>query len=660
MELAELQVSELARYLYKLAERSQDVFWIRSADFKSQLYVSPAYETIWGRSCRSLHDRPYSWVESFHVEDKEQVLARFLMQPKFGDNYQCEYRIVRPDNQIRWIQDNYFPLFDSQYRCFGYAGIAKDITREKKHLAELEEASHFFHFFAEKTQVVFWVRDPISIKQLYVSPAYEKIWGRSIEELYSNPSSWINTVIPEDRLKHNDTTRLQQLEEYGLDMPNENRYRIERPDGEVLWIKDTSFPIYDDKNRFIGFAGIAEDITKEVLHSKELQEAKDRAESANQAKSDFLAMMSHELRTPLNAILGMSQILRLKGIPKEFEECVSVITMAGNNLLALVNDILDFAKLEVGKLSFSQEPLDFNLLISQILYSLSHQAKEKGLEFKLNYDETIPGIVFGDAKRIRQILVNLLSNALKFTMRGSIEIDVKSLDRSDEKVTLSIAVRDTGIGISQEKLEFIFEKFSQVDSIYQRKHTGTGLGLAISKELVERMGGKIQVKSELGKGSQFTFTLPLRLPVSVLENPLQTFHKPVEKTQLQCNLKILLVEDNTINQTIAKIMLEEMGCQVHIYDRGQAVFENLETLNQFDLIFMDIGLPDMSGFEVVTKIRKHPSLKETPIVAMTAHILDRDKQQCFDVGMDGIIAKPISHEELIKIVKYWSSEIKTI
>ncbi len=651
--LAELQVTDLAKYFYKLAERSQDVFWIRSVDFKTQLYVSPAYESIWGRTCRSLYQSPESWIASLYPEDKEKILKKLSSLPKIGETYQYDFRIVRPDDQIRWIQDVCFPLFDSNQQCFGYAGIAKDVTYERQHLAELEEATRFLRFFAEKTRIVFWVRDPLCKKQIYVSPAYEKIWGRSSDFLYNNPESWIDTLIPEDRVPHSAKSRLQVLEENGPDFQYEDRYRIQHPNGHTLWIKDTSFPIYDHNNQFIGFAGIAEDITKEKLHEKELQDAKQRAEAANQAKADFLAMMSHELRTPLNAILGMAQILRMKGLPNELDECVSVISQAGNNLLSLVNDILDFAKLEVGKLSFSHEPLDLKLLISQVVESLMHQVNEKNISIRIEYPQNIPTLVFGDAKRIRQILVNLLSNALKFTNQGYIETRVCCLNQTMEEATLQISVCDTGIGIGSDKLEFIFEKFSQVDSIYQRKHSGSGLGLAISKELVERMGGKIQVASELGKGSEFSFILPLRLPKSVLDRSSvsQALEKKTDK--FQTDFHILLVEDNTINQKVAEIMLEDIGCSVDIMDNGETVLENVNFLNQYDLIFMDIGLPDMSGFEVVTKIRRKNALKSIPIIAMTAHMLESDKQNCFAVGMDGIIAKPISHEELVKTVEYW-------
>lgn len=535
------------------------------------------------------------------------------------------------------------------------------MSRLKK-LQSVDQASHFFRYFVEKTDTVFWVRDPSCNKQLYISPAYEKVWGRAPETLYKHPDSWIETLLPEDRVGPHVAENLveDQQNKTPDELQSEKRYRIQRPDGEIRWIKDVSFPIHDEENNFIGFAGIAEDITKYVLHDLELAEAKERAEMANQAKANFLAMMSHELRTPLNAVLGMTQVMRMKGISKELEDCVNVITQAGNNLLALVNDILDFAKLEVGQLSFSKDPLDLSLLVSQVICSLSHQAKEKGIELSAVYQAHAPNLVFGDAKRIRQILINLLGNAIKFTNRGFVKLEISCIKQQKYEANFCFKVSDTGIGINEDKLDFIFEKFSQVDSIYHRRHNGTGLGLAITKELVEKMGGHVHVKSEVGKGSEFSIELKLPLQRSSLEKPLNSNDiarwsgKVNAKENPQLGLNILLVEDNSINQRIAKIMLEDVGCQVDILDNGQSVINQAGELDRYDVIFMDIGLPDVSGFDVVSALRQKAELKKIPIIAMTAHILERDKQQCFAVGMNGVIVKPIAHEELVSTLQYWA------
>ena len=357
--LTDLYISHLGKYFHRLAEKSQDVFWVRDADYITQLYISPAYEKIWGIPGERLYKDSSLWLASVIPEDRERIVQEIeciKQTPRFKNNFQLEYRIIRPDNEIRYIHEIGFILFDDNQRFLGYAGMAKDITYEKGRVAELEAASRFFKLFAEKIHAVFWVHDPYRKKQIYVSPAYEKIFGRSCEELYQDPAGWINCLVPEDRDLHTDEVRVDVHKEQGARAQYENRYRIDHPDGRVVWIKDTSFPIYDQQEQFMGFAGIAEDISKDVMREQELQEAKQRIEVANQAKADFLAMMGHELRTPLNAILGMAQILKRKGVPSGLEGHVEIIRQAGLSLLSLVDDVLDFAKLDAGKLAFISEP----------------------------------------------------------------------------------------------------------------------------------------------------------------------------------------------------------------------------------------------------------------------------------------------------------------
>lgn len=652
MKMPDIQTAQLGRYFYKLAERSQDIFWIRSADYQQQIYISPAYETIFGRSCESLQEDPTGWMNYVIPEDIDEVrreIERTCHQPSVQDSYQLSYRIIRPDNTLRWIQEIGFPLFDVNLQCFGFAGVAKDVTNDKERIDELETATRFFRFFAEKIHSVFWVRDTLHSKQLYVSPAYEKIWGRSCESLYKNPEGWIETLVPEDRQGiHADGERLLALKEQGSTVHYESRFRIIRPDGSMAWIKDTSFPIHDKQEVFMGFAGIAEDITAEVLYEQELREAKQRAEIANHTKSEFLATMSHELRTPLNAILGMTQILKLKGLPQDCEEYVETISQAGSNLLALVNDVLDFARLEAGKLSLIIEKFDMRALLTQVVQSISYQVKEKKLTLETSVAKNIAPAVLGDAKRIRQILLNLLSNAIKFTKQGCIKVKIACFKKTKTNIFLYITVKDSGVGISDDKIDFIFEKFSRIDSIYNRKQQGIGLGLAIAKELVEKMGGLITVKSTVGEGAEFGFTLPLQLPVTE-EESLVSVKDYKDKAKFK-GLKILVVEDNLVNQKIAKILLEEQGCQVTIASDGAEVFRLLGEDCPFSLVFMDIGLPDSDGFDVVTKMRQQNHLKQVPVVAMTAHILERDRERCFAVGMNDVITKPIFQEQLVEVL----------
>ncbi|WP_423064100.1 PAS domain-containing protein [Candidiatus Paracoxiella cheracis] len=657
--------NKLGPYFYKLAEKSQDVFWIRSACFQHQLYVSPAYEKIWGHDCQTLYDTPSDWINSVVLEDRDRLRQQwmeFQANAKIGDVNIANYRITDKDGSLRWIKDIGVPIYEGS-RCIGYAGVAQDITQEVLHVKELNDASRFFKFFIKKIRGVFWVKDPGGKKQIYISPGYEKIWGRTCESLYEDPKSWFDAVLPEDIENGKIDLRCFEKNSENVKRPSRYRFRIRRPDGGIRWIKDTHFPIKDEQ-KLIGFAGVAEDITEDVLREKELREAKENAEKANRAKSDFLAMMSHELRTPLNAILGMAQILKTSELNDEQSDQIEVITQSGQNLLSLLNDLLDFAKLEVGKLSFTEEAINIRELVEKLINDMLSQAHEKELELRLNYAYNIPPMIIGDEKRIRQILVNLISNAIKFTTNGYVQVTVSCLQKNYKEATLCFTVEDTGIGIEKSKLDTIFNRFQQINSVYQRKHDGVGLGLSIVKELVEKMGGSTAVTSEVGVGSQFSCIIPFHLQqttMDVQQNPVEivkhSYPTMVEKmNNTSYKMDILVVEDNLINQKISKILLEQVGCKVDIADCARAAFQKMR--NHYDMIFMDIGLPDMDGFKAVEQIRRQEGpVKHIPIVAMTAHVFAHDRQRCFDVGMDEVIAKPIMRDDLIAILKRWSGRL---
>lgn len=508
----------------------------------------------------------------------------------------------------------------------------------------------YFYKLAEQSQDVFWIRSKDYREQIYISPKFEESWGISCQALYEQPGLWTTALYPEDRARlENEGINHAELARIGETI--EKNYRIVRPDKTIRWIKDVSFGLFDEKNECFGFAGICKDISKDVIHSQELEEAKLNAEIANQAKADFLAKMSHEFRTPLNAIIGMTQILQKKGLLPEYEEYIQLISQAGNSLLSLVNDILDFAKVEIGELSFASEPMDLHLLISQVVHSFKYQAEEKNIALTLHYDTNTPKFVMGDAKRIRQIMVNLINNALKFTDNGSIDVKV---DYHHDDQCFYIAVKDSGIGIDKSKHAYIFEKFSQIAPMNHRKQQGTGLGLAITKQLVERIGGTIVVESEPGVGSIFKFDLPLMLQdsanVHAVNSPESISLK--DKTFDKLSLKVLLVEDNLINQSIARLMLEGLGCELSIANDGNEAIELIERQPQFyDVILMDIGLPELDGFEVTAKIRERQLHANLPIIAMTAHALECDQQKCIEAGMDNILIKPISYDELYEMLR---------
>lgn len=510
----------------------------------------------------------------------------------------------------------------------------------------------YFYKLAEQSQDVFWIKSEDYSEQIYISPAFEGIWGMSCQELYDNPALWISAMHPEDRarLQHDCSSRKGPPK---IGEILEKNYRIVRPDQSTRWIKDISFGLFDDDGNCFGFAGTCKDVSKDVLHKQELQNEKIKAEVANQAKADFLAKMSHEFRTPLNAILGVMQVMSTKQQTPEYQEYISLINQAGSSLLALVSDILDFAKLEVGELSISNDPLDFYILVSQVIKSFSYQVKNTNIDLQLDYPESVPKLVIGDAQRIRQILTNLINNAIKFTENGHVRVRVRCQNPVVDKPVFYVDVIDTGIGISENNFGFIFEKFGQVASVHSRRHQGSGLGLPIVKNLLEKLGGNISVESEVGKGSKFSFTLPMQLQDGyVAKSYEQDEYSAFDSGDMQkLNLNCLLVEDNKINQKIAKLMLNEIGCSVDVANSGIDALSRLSADQKYDTILMDIGLPDMDGFEVASAIRKNDSFKNIPIIAMTAHALECDREKCYSSGMNGVIIKPIPYEKLYEALQ---------
>lgn len=443
----------------------------------------------------------------------------------------------------------------------------------------------------------------------------------------------------------------------GLPKYNIEELPLPGPDGNLIYYLTTRVPLKDTRGKVIGVVGVSVDISDRKRIEQELKQEKERAEVANKAKSNFLATMSHELRTPLNAIMGMAQILYTKKLTTEqWQEYLDVILLSGKNLLALINDILDFSKLEAGKLEICPKVFDLYALVEEVKVSMLHQVEDKGIRFLAEYDSKTPHQVVGDALRIRQVIINLVSNAIKFTEKGVIKITVRS-KRFEEKTIFNIAIEDTGIGIPKDKIESIFERFTQVESTYNRRFGGVGLGLAICKQLVEAMGGDIHATSEYEKGSRFYFQIPLALPVSEkIINKLPDIKEMDISVLPKISANILIVEDNKLNQKIAKIMLEEIGCKVEIAANGIDAIELFKN-NSYDLIFMDIGLPDMDGLQVIKKIRKLGKNKNhLPIIALTAHVLEEDRVNCLAAGANDILTKPIVQSELYSIVKKWTIE----
>lgn len=420
------------------------------------------------------------------------------------------------------------------------------------------------------------------------------------------------------------------------------------PDGHVTWVTSSKLPLRDRHGRVVGTFGMSRDITHQKQVELELVHAKEAAEAASRAKSTFLATMSHEIRTPLNAVIGVAELLQETPLTTQQREYLAMVQESGESLLAIIEDILDFSKIEASRIELDQ--VDFNLRerIGDALRSLALRARRKELNLNWQVREDVPPGVCGDPLRLRQILVNLVNNAIKFTEQGEVSLDVGVESTSPHGMLLHFAVRDTGIGIPADKLTTVFEAFEQVDNSPTRRHEGTGLGLAICSRLVELMQGRIWVNSELGRGSTFHFTARFAAAQDVPASPPRRELPPAAVTPM----RILLAEDSVINQKLAVGLLERAGHRVSVVPNGrEAVLATAQ--ESFDLVLMDLQMPEMDGLTAIAAIRQREQQtgRHLPVLAMTAHALDGDQERCLAAGMDGYVAKPVRLQELNNAIR---------
>jgi len=514
------------------------------------------------------------------------------------------------------------------------------------------------------------------------NPALAKILG------YENEFELRKINIEKDIYKNSkDRERLIELLKEHKEVRN-LRVPLKRKDGSTVMVILNDRLVRDEEGRFF-FEGNIQDITEQVnleMKRKKAEEklrqemlrsevlAKD-AVHASESKSIFLANMSHEIRTPMNGIIGFLNLIE-HGAYKSSEELHEFVTTArqsAESLLDLINDILDFSKIEAGKLQLAEENLNLRDLIGSALQFVSTKINEKRLKVSIDIDPGTNPMLIGDASRLRQVYLNLISNAVKFTERGGIRISVNSEKIDNERVKIISAIEDSGVGIPKDKMNALFKSFSQVDGTMSRKFGGTGLGLAICKELVSLMNGSIKVDPDYTKGSRFVFSVILKKQKSTsLISAIKSYSKTAESSaagaeanaapvlskeelkEKRFRYKILLVEDNPVNQKVASKILAQAGFQIDAVNNGREAYETMLAAAQYDLILMDIQMPEMDGWTATQKIRELKGIgEEIPIIAMTAHALLGDKDKCLAAGMNDYISKPIKTDEFIALLDKW-------
>lgn len=518
---------------------------------------------------------------------------------------------------------------------------ATDITERVQAQEALKESEERWRLAIEGMNDGIWDNNP-ETGEIYYSPRYKEMLGYNQSELPDEQKSWVRLVHPEDH-----DYAIDQVKKYlGHEIPDfKIMFRMLHKNGSWRWILCRGMALWDAKGKPVRFTGANTDMT-------ELRQAIENAEAASHAKSEFLANMSHEIRTPMNAVIGITNLLQDYDLaPEKKKEFLRTLHISAHSMMDLINDLLDFSKIENDQMEL--ESIQFNLteLIEEIFSMMSVKAKERFIELVITFDPELNTSFIGDPLRLRQVIMNLVSNAIKFTERGLVAIHVNICEnkKAENKVNVCIDVRDTGIGIAEDKLETIFGQFSQADNSMTRKYGGTGLGLSISKSLIELMGGTISVVSTPGFGSKFSINVPL-IPIENIGRKKDISGQSIEKSSFNADADhphVLLVEDYKGNVIVATAMLENFGYNWDLAENGLEAVNKIKE-KEYDLILMDVQMPGMDGLQATRLIRQHENENNknpTPIMAMTAYSLMGDKERCLEAGMDEYISKPFKPDE---------------
>ncbi len=627
-------------------EASSEGIWDHNLATGEQ-YYSPAWKEILGYAPEELTPDHAWFLSMIHPDDRQRVIS-LIEEVTAGkrDQYRLEFRMRHRDGNWVWILSLGKAVErDATGGLVRVLGIHRDISERKRFEAELSTLSQA----VEQSPASVVITDRNGDIE-YVNPRFTEVTGYSREETAGQNTRILKSGnLPETYYKEMWETILSGKVWKG-DLINKKK------DGEEFWESSSISPIVNSDGEIIHLVAVKEDITERKRAEEELLKAKRLAETANQTKSDFLAAMSHEIRTPMNAVLGMTELTLKTELTVEQRDWLETVKESGEHLLGIIDNILDFSKVEAKKMVLDKVDYDLHESIRSVARAMQVQARRKSLFLKTEIAEDTVRYVVGDPGRLRQIMVNLVGNAIKFTEHGGVTIAVAPAEPGSLPIpatdpVVRFSVQDSGIGVPPAKQRAIFESFSQVDGSITRRYGGTGLGLAISKQLVELMGGEVRLHSTPGEGSVFSFTLGLEQgdPARTKTKTEQDI-KAVSRSGLR--LKVLLVEDNMANVKVATAFLNRLGHEtVHAPTGINAI--SLLTINSFDLILMDVEMPEMDGVEATRRIRLGEAgedKKDVPIIAMTAHAMAGAKDRLLAAGMDDYLPKPVDFHALATLL----------
>ncbi|MGB3225301.1 MAG: PAS domain S-box protein [Desulforhopalus sp.] len=526
-----------------------------------------------------------------------------------------------------------------------YMAIARDITERKFAEEALQKSEHLYRLLADNVHDVIWTTDDKLIPQ-HVSPSFRHLTGLPLEDAIR---AIHRDIIATSPFTNDQFQSLIFTREKSLHWESE----IKTARGEIVWVESIASPLPESSNNFTGIIGVTRDITSRKKIMLELEAAKEQAFAANKAKSEFLANMSHEVRTPMNGVMGMLQLMTMTTLDDEQFEYVETAMASGESLLTIINDILDYSKIEAGKLQMTPEEFQIRELVKPLITSFRTAINHEKVKLLCSISPEVPTVLVADHVRIRQILYNLVGNAVKFTEKGEIQIGISILETiGNSRVKLECTIADTGIGVPEDIGTKLFEPFTQIESSNQKKIKGTGLGLSIVKQLVRQMEGTVHLCRNITHGTTVTFTLIIGIGKTQSEPERSSICTPI-LTSPNRRLSTLVVEDEQINQQILQAILTKLGHRSTIASDGYLALNLLKT-HRFDIVLMDVQMPELDGIEATRIIRtseNYSHVQNIPIIALTAYAMAGDKDKCLEAGMDSYLAKPVDIKALERLLK---------
>ncbi len=636
--------SELKNRIYQFQSLAENIpgvifeYEFRTDGSEGYRYISPSMKKVFGIEPEAFFD----YNRFVHPDDQPEIEEQMRKVRTATEPFYNESRVVLSDGSIRWraISSSFAYIDDKGAKVF--VGFMSDITDRKIADEKIRSNEEKYRTIIKNMKLGLMEVD-LDEKIRFVNQTFCDMCGYTTAELYGMNAS---TLF----LKDDEVVRMEMKNEARKSgMTDAYEITIHRKDGQRRWWLISGAPQYNDRGELIGTIGIHLDISDQKKIEQELIVARESAEESSKVKEHFLANMSHEIRTPLNAILGMSGQLSKTMLNQRQQFFLDIINTSADNLLVIINDILDLSKISAGKLQLESIGFDAQQVVNRVLRVVSHKAQEKGLQLeRVLPEKDLEPVLIGDPYRLNQVLLNLMTNAIKFTENGKVSLGLYVHRISDMEQELCFSVSDTGIGMEQHFIDKLFDQYTQAYDSVSRKYGGTGLGMSITRELVTLMGGTILVSSEVGSGT--TIDVNIRFPIGTAAD-LPVIEETAYNADFLDGKHILVVDDNEMNRLLATTILQQFGAAVEEVESGEDAIKAVRQ-KSYDLVLMDIQMPDMNGHEATAVIRKEQGNK-LPILALTANAIKGEREKCLESGMNDFIAKPFKEEAFLQTIAKW-------